>query len=192
MKWLEGQQLGLSRDDWHIHHYYPWTKWENCEWKSIFRNNIMVHDDVGKMNDVWLRRFTFMTSSCLFSMPLREAEDNETMSPPSTVVCDLRAAGNRVVLGICCTVRTLQGNGGLSSTEITKSVRLLSLLLLLLKYTLFMLLRHLVTEPKTASLTKKNLAVLGQWILPKIKIYGENLRPLIPHSFLLFPTGPKL
>ena len=36
-----------------------------------------------------------MTSSCLFSMPLREAEDNETMNPPSTAVCDLRAAGHR-------------------------------------------------------------------------------------------------
>ena len=92
----------------------------------------MVHDDVGKMNDVWLRRFTFMTSSCLFSMPLREAEDNETKSPPSTVVCDLRAAGHRVVLGVDCTVTVLQRNGGSSSTESTKSVRLRSLLLLLL------------------------------------------------------------
>jgi len=65
-------------------------------------------------------------------MPLREAEDNETMNPPSTAVCDLRAAGHRVVLGICCTVTALQRNGGLSSTESTKSVRLKSLLLLLL------------------------------------------------------------
>ena len=65
-------------------------------------------------------------------MPLREAEDKETISPPSTVVCDLRAAGHRVVLGIRCTVTGLQRNGGLSRTESTKSVRLRSLLLLLL------------------------------------------------------------
>ena len=39
---------------------------------------------------------------------------------------------------------------------------------------------------------KKKMVILRQWNIVKITTHGENLGPLIPHSFLLFQQGHTL